>query len=40
MKKLWGLVKSALNKLIDNLVRESLERNKDILKTIRKGGYV
>ena len=40
MKKLWSLIKSVTDKLIDNLVRQSLERNRDFLERIKKGGYV
>ena len=40
MKKLWSLIKSVVDKLIDNLVRQSLERNRDFLERIKKGGYV
>jgi len=38
MNKLWSLIKSTAARLVDNLVRQSLERNKDFLERIKKGG--
>ena len=40
MKKLSGFIKSLVDMFIDTLVRQSLERNRDFLEKVKRGGYI